>query len=61
MYLPSAFASTDPASLDALIAADPFVTLITVIDEKSIGDGKPGPVARRLREIYLDHARRTAI
>jgi len=32
MYLPSAFASTDPASLDALIAADPFVTLITVAD-----------------------------
>ena len=32
MYLPRAFASTDPASLDALIAADPFVTLITVAD-----------------------------
>lgn len=32
MYLPRAFASTDPASLDALLAADPFVTLITVAD-----------------------------
>ena len=37
------------------------VTPITVIDEKTIGTGKPGPVAQRLREIYLNHARRTAI
>lgn len=29
MYLPRAFAETDLAQLDALIAADPFVTLIT--------------------------------
>lgn len=29
MYLPRAFAETDLARLDALIAADPFVTLIT--------------------------------
>lgn len=30
MYLPRAFAETDLAQLDALIEADPFVTLITV-------------------------------
>lgn len=29
MYLPRAFAETDLAALDALIAADPFVTLVT--------------------------------
>jgi transcriptional regulator len=32
MYLPRAFASHDPEALDALIAADPFITLITVVD-----------------------------
>ena len=32
MYLPRAFVETDLASLDALIARDPFVTLITVVD-----------------------------
>ncbi len=30
MYLPRAFAETDLASLDALVQADPFVTLITI-------------------------------
>ncbi|OEI83234.1 D-amino-acid transaminase [Brucella sp. BO3] len=44
-----------------LTSAGTFVTPITVIDGKTIGDGKPGPIARRLREVYLDHARRTAI
>lgn len=29
MYLPRAFAETDPAQLDALIEHDPFVTLVT--------------------------------
>ena len=32
MYLPRAFASHDPAALDALLDADPFVTLVTVVD-----------------------------
>lgn len=32
MYLPRAFVETDLASLDALVARDPFVTLITVVD-----------------------------
>ncbi len=44
-----------------MTSAGNFVAPITVIDDKAIGDGKPGPVAQRLREIYLDHARRTAI
>ncbi len=30
MYLPRAFAETDLTSLDALVQADPFVTLITI-------------------------------
>ncbi len=44
-----------------MTSAGTFVTPITVIDGKSIADGKVGQVARRLREIYIDHARRTAI
>ena len=32
MYLPRAFASHDPAALDALLDADPFVTLVTIVD-----------------------------
>jgi transcriptional regulator len=32
MYTPRAFASTDLTLLDALVAADPFVTLVTVVD-----------------------------
>lgn len=32
MYLPRAFASHDPLALDALIEADPFITLLTIAD-----------------------------
>ena len=32
MYLPRAFAETDLAALDALVARDPFATLVTVRD-----------------------------
>jgi transcriptional regulator len=32
MYLPRHYTSHDPAALDALIAADPFITLVTVRD-----------------------------
>ena len=32
MYVPRAFASNDPAALDALVAADSFITLVTVTD-----------------------------
>lgn len=44
-----------------MTSAGNFVAPITVIDEKAIGNGEPGPVTERLREIYLDHARSTAI
>jgi D-alanine transaminase len=30
------------------------------IDGKAVGNGKPGPMTTRLREIYLDFARATA-
>ena len=42
-------------------AASIFVMPVVEIDGKTIGTGKPGPVAARLREIYLDEMRKTAV
>lgn len=43
-----------------ITAASLFVTPIVKIDGQPVGDGRPGPVALRLRDLYLAHARRTA-
>jgi D-alanine transaminase len=40
-----------------LTSASNFVVAIVSIDGQPIGDGKPGPIARRLRELYLELAR----
>jgi D-alanine transaminase len=32
---------------------------VVKIDGKAVADGKPGPMATRLREIYIDFARAT--
>ncbi len=37
-------------------SATTFVTPVVEIDGNMIGDGKPGPVAKRLREIYINNA-----
>jgi D-alanine transaminase len=42
-------------------AAGAFVMPAISIDGVKIGDGKPGPIATRLRERYLEAARRDAI
>jgi D-alanine transaminase len=34
---------------------------VVEIDGWSIGSGKPGPVATRLREIYLEESRKIAV
>ena len=31
------------------------------IDGVTLGNGQPGPISKRLREIYLEESRRTAI
>ena len=41
-----------------LTSASTFVLPIVEIDNHKIGDGTPGPLARRLREIYLDFAKK---
>lgn len=42
-------------------AASAFVTPVVAIDGTVIGDGTPGPVTTRLREIYVAESRRRAI
>jgi D-alanine transaminase len=43
-----------------LTAASAFLTPITAIDGVEIGDGTPGPVTLRLRDLYVRNARATA-
>ncbi len=50
------------AAKEAFItSASSFVQPVVSIDGKPIGGGKPGPMAARLREIYIDFARATAV
>ena len=58
---PFTIAEAQDAAEAFITAATAFVWPVVEIDGTTVGDGRPGPVARRLREIYLDHARATAI
>ena len=42
-------------------AASIFVMPVVEIDGAAVGSGKPGPVATRLRELYLDEMRKAAV
>ena len=53
---------------EALAAKEAFITSASTlcqsvvrIDGQEIGGGKPGPIAMRLRALYIDFARRTAV
>ena len=53
---------------EAKAAAEAFVTSATTfvmpvvsIDGTVLGDGKPGPIARRLREIYIEESEKLAV
>jgi D-alanine transaminase len=39
-------------------AASAFVLPIIEIDGRKIGDGRPGPIARAFRALYIDEARK---
>ncbi len=43
-----------------ITSASTFVCPVVEIDGARIGDGTPGPVTRRLREIYLEESRKAA-
>jgi len=40
-----------------LTSASNFVLPVVTIDGAPVGDGKPGPIAQRLRELYIEAAR----
>jgi len=42
-------------------SASTFVMPVSEVDGATLGDGTPGPVAKRLREIYLEEGRKKAI
>ncbi len=42
-------------------SATTFVMPVVLLDDAPIGDGKPGPLAQRLRALYIEHARATSI
>ena len=44
-----------------ITSASTFVMPVVEIDGIALGDGTPGPVASRLREIYLDESRKAAL
>ena len=44
-----------------ITSASAFVTPVVEIDGTPVGSGSPGPVASRLRDIYLEESRATAI
>ena len=50
------------AAKEAFItSASLFVQPVISIDGKAVANGKPGPMAARLREIYIDFARATGV
>ncbi|MEY8829798.1 D-amino-acid transaminase [Sedimentitalea sp. XS_ASV28] len=44
-----------------ITSASTFVMPVVEIDGTQVGDGTPGPVAARLREIYLEESRKVAL
>jgi D-alanine transaminase len=44
-----------------LTSASNFVVPVVRIDGRPVGDGKPGPITRRLRQLYLQMAAAPAV
>jgi D-alanine transaminase len=58
---PFTIAEAQGADEAFITSASQFVCPVVEIDGALLGQGRPGPIARRLREIYVEHARATAI
>lgn len=58
---PFTVAEAQAADEAFITSASMFVMPVVEMDGEAIGSGAPGPVAARLREIYLDESRKTAI
>ena len=53
---------------DAIAAREAFITgagslvlPVTAVDGQPVGEGRPGPVAKRLRSLYIEQAKATAL
>ena len=44
-----------------MTAASAFVLPVVEIDGIAIGDGRPGPVARAFRDLYIEEARNSGV
>ncbi|MCT8158983.1 D-amino-acid transaminase [Pseudoruegeria sp. SHC-113] len=58
---PFTIAEAQEADEAFITSASTFVMPVVEIDGKALGAGTPGPVAKRLREIYLDESRKAAV
>ncbi len=58
---PFTLAEAQAADEAFVTSASTFVMPVVEIDGQAVGAGTPGPVATRLREIYIDESRRAAI
>lgn len=58
---PFTLAEAQAADEAFVTSASAFVMPVVEIDGVKLGGGKPGPVATRLREIYLEESRKAAI
>ncbi|MBK5947681.1 D-amino acid aminotransferase [Rhodobacter veldkampii DSM 11550] len=58
---PFTLAEAHAADEAFITSASAFVMPVVELDGQKIGAGAPGPVAKRLREIYLDESRKTAV
>lgn len=58
---PFTIAEAQAAEEAFFTSASAFVMPVVEIDGATLGGGKPGPVATRLRELYLEESRKSAI
>ncbi|ATC31886.1 D-amino-acid transaminase [Caulobacter vibrioides] len=58
---PFTIAEAQAAQEAFITGAGSLVTPIIQIDGVKLGDGKPGPVAKRLRALYIERARQKAV
>jgi len=58
---PFTIAEAQGADEAFITSASAFVMPVVQIDGGNVGNGKPGPVATRLREIYLEEMRKAAL
>lgn len=58
---PFTIAEAQEADEAFITSASAFVMPVVEVDGAAVGGGKPGPVAARLREIYLEEKRKAAI